>query len=309
MHRGLGLIVLTALLAACSAGGDPSPFAESRTPPGLAERFYPPEGWAWGFLQTGDAPAQRYGVAPAGGRVRADILILPDYGETAETWFETIHDLAGHGYRVWVLEAAGQGGSGRLRGPRAVGDVISFDRDIAAVRSMIDVVVRPTPDHPLFILAQGAGAIIAVPAAAGVSGVHGLVLSAPRLDLERGGPPPPSAAWAGDMKDAFARGATHDKWRGAVTLTWQKANPDLRMGGPSPRWGRAFQRAIPTARGDLKNLTVPVVVIEGDRAVGCLGAPRCASVRLAGGDQALELERDSIRKAWLGRIDRFVRGL
>src|SRR5215472_13314829 len=39
------------------------PFVESRVPPDLAERFYPPEGWAWGLVQLGDGPALRYGVA------------------------------------------------------------------------------------------------------------------------------------------------------------------------------------------------------------------------------------------------------
>src|SRR5262249_31672451 len=98
-------------------------FADSRPPPGLAERFYPPEDWAWGFLQVGDAPAQRYGVAAPPVTPRADVLILPDYGESAETWFETARDLTASGYVVWVLEGVGQGGSGRLTGHRDLGHV------------------------------------------------------------------------------------------------------------------------------------------------------------------------------------------
>ncbi len=79
----------------------------------MAERFYPPENWAWGLIEVGDAPAQRYGVAAPAVTARADVLILPDAGETAETWFETARDLTASGYAVWVLEGcAGQGGSG-----------------------------------------------------------------------------------------------------------------------------------------------------------------------------------------------------
>jgi len=307
MRLGMGIIVLPCLLAACSAGGgDSGPFTDSRTPAGLAERFYPPEGWAWDLVQVGSAPAQRYGVAAAVGPARADILILPDYGESAETWFETVRDLTSRGYRVWVLEAAGQGGSERLRGQRDIGDVQSFDPDVAAVRAMIDTVIRPNSKIPLFVLANGVGAVIATPAMAGGAGVQGLIFSAPRLDVRRGGPVPASPPWRSDMKDAFAGGATHDRWRGAVSLAWQRANPDLRMGAASPRWEHAYHQAMLKTVDAMKAQTLPVMVIEGDRGVGCLGARRCLSVQLKGAGQALELERDAMRKAWLDRIDAFI---
>ena len=309
MRRGISFVFLFGFLAACSAGGDTAPFAESRTPPGLAERFYPPEGWAWGFVQLGEAPAQRYGVAAATGTARADILILPDYGETAETWFETVHDLTGRGYRVWVLEAAGQGGSGRLRGPRDMGDAQSFDPDVAAVRAMANVVIRPTSASPLFVLAQGTGAVVAVQAVRAGAPAMGLALSSPKLGVEAGARPPTPGArsWRGDMKNAFAVGATHDPWRGAVTFAWQRANPDLRMGGPSARWSMALRKAAGDARGDLKGIKAPTLVIEGQRAGGCLEAPHCLAVRLAGAGEALELERDGVRDAWIAAIDDFIR--
>src|SRR5450432_3019684 len=122
MRWGVISVVLAGLLVACG-GGDRSPFADSRTPPGLAERFYPPEGWAWGYVKVGDAPAQRYGVAAGAGVRHADILILTDYGEIAETWFETARDLNRRGYAVWILDGAGQGGSGRLVPPHDLGYV------------------------------------------------------------------------------------------------------------------------------------------------------------------------------------------
>jgi lysophospholipase len=309
MRRGLGLVIALGLLAACSPRGDPSPFAESQTPPGLAERFLPPEGWAWGFIQVGDAPAQRYGVAAAIRPVRADILILPDYGETAETWFETIRDLTARDYRVWVLEGAGQGGSGRLGGARDRGDVKSFEPDIEAAQAMIDAVIHPTAEHPIFLLAQGASAVVAIPVMARGAPVKGLVLSSPRLGQRLGGPSPklPISSWRKDMRDAFASGATHDPWRGAVTLAWQRANPDLRMGAPTSRWTSAFRRAVVDARLAETRVMVPVVILEGDGATGCQTVPRCAAVQFAGGD-ALELERDAVRDAWLAQIGAFIGG-
>ena len=114
------LLCLALLLTACGQGGGREPFTDSRTPPGLASRFLAPEGWAWGLAQAEGFPAQRYGVSsPSTGPV-AHIVVLPGYGESAEAWFETARDFNARGYTVWVLEGAGQGGSGRFTGARDV---------------------------------------------------------------------------------------------------------------------------------------------------------------------------------------------
>jgi lysophospholipase len=255
---------------------------------------------------------------------RADILILTDYGEIAETWFETARDLTRRGYAVWVLDGAGQGGSGRWVLPRDLGYAQDFQADMAAVRAMTSAVIRPQARAPLVILGQGVGAVVAAlalqqrgPAPAG------LILSSPRLDAS---PSRASAAssvarllgldrtrdfgtgpWRKDMKDDFATGATHDPWRGAVTLAWQRANPDLRMGGPSLRWREAFHDAQLAARRGLPAIRVPALVIEGDSGSGCRELPRCLAIRIASGGKALEIERDGARDAWLAAIDAFIR--
>ena len=157
------MVVLLAL-AACGRD-DRAAFVESAPPPGLAERFAPPENWAWGEIEVGDAPVQRYGVAAATGVAKAQLLILPDYGESAETWFETARDLTAAGTTVWVLEGVGQGGSGRLTGRRDLGELTSFDTDVAATQAMIDLVIRPTAQRPLVLMGEGVGAVVAARAA------------------------------------------------------------------------------------------------------------------------------------------------
>lgn len=318
MWRGLIVGVAAGLLVACSGGGDLAPFAESRTPPSLGERFYPPEGWAWGFLRVGEAPAQRYGVAAPATVARAQILILPDYGETAETWFETVRDLNRRGYCVWILEGAGQGGSGRTAKPRDLGYVRSFDPDVTAVLAMASAVVRAPRDAPLIVLGQGVGALVAARAAQDGLVAAGLILSSPNFTPPPHAPatrflgldrlrPPGAQGWRRDMPDAFARRATHDRWRGGVTLAWQIANPDLRMGDPSHRWLAAFEAAVRAAREDPRPLGAPALVLEGDLAAGCPSLTPCSSIRLAGGAEALELEGDPVREAWLTAIDAFIR--
>ena len=148
MVRGLFVALILLILPGCGRG-DLSPSTESRTPPDLAGRFFPPSGWAWGWIQVGAQPAQRYGVASTSRVPRANVMILTGYGESAETWFETVGNLTDQGYAVWVLERAGQGGSQRYVPPRDLGHTPSFDPDIAAAKAMVRQVVRRRSGVPV----------------------------------------------------------------------------------------------------------------------------------------------------------------
>src|SRR5260221_8958267 len=245
MGRGLFCLALLVALSACSRGvDDPSPFAESRTPPQLAARFFSPPGWGWGYLQLGDGPVHRYGVSAPAVSPKADILVLPDYGETAETWFETARDLNERGYTVWILEAEGQGGSQRLGPTGDLGHVETFSGDIAAVRGMIAGVIRPR--RSLLVIGQGTGAVIAARAAQEGMKSDGLILSSPAfgpsphpsgptlrflgLGLRRA---PGADRWT--RRTAFAARHTHDPWRGGVTLPVPPPQPQPPIGRPNPR--------------------------------------------------------------------------
>ena len=320
MGRGWAVLGVVLALAGCKAGDAGYPYVQSRTPADLGAGFYPPEGWAWGLVQVGDAPAQRYGVSSPATAVRAQILILPDYGESAETWFETASDLGARGYNVWVLDGAGQGGSGRLSGPRDLGYVTAFNPDQAAVRAMVATVIRPTPAAPLFVLGQGVGGLVAVRSAQDGLAPSGVILSSPALDGRAGGATTAlemmlfghqrlsgTRAWRRDGPDDFTRGLTHDPWRGRASRLWQTANPDLRMGGPSIAWVSAFDAAVAQARDGLKGVDLPVIVLEGDAAKGCRTLPRCEARTFPGGGAKLALERDPVRRAWLEAVDGFIR--
>jgi len=305
------------LLAAC--GKDPrAAFVESEPPPGLAERFQPPEGWAWGELQVGEAPVQRYGVAAAGGVAKAQLLILPDYAETAETWFETARDLAAAGTTVWVLEGVGQGGSGRLAGRRDLGELQRFDTDVAATRAMIELVIRPAARRPLVLLGQGVGALVAARAVEAGAAPAGLILSAPdcRRALAPGAlvflglgqlPAPGGGGWRREGPDDFALHRTHDAFRGGVTHAWQLANPDLRLGGPSLDYEAALDRLVRLTQADVARLrSTPTLLVQPAGAPACLNPPGAARVSLAGAAPALELESEPHRAAWLAAVKGFL---
>ena len=317
-----GCIAALLLVAACGRD-DRAASIETTPPPGLAERFAPPEGWAWGELEVGNAPIQRYGVAAATGVAKAQLLILPDYGESAETWFETARQLAAAGETVWVLEGVGQGGSGRLTARRDLGELTSFDADVAGADAMIDVVIRPTAQRPLLLMGQGVGAVVAARVAETRADQPGagpatLILSAP--DCRRAQPAgalvfiglgqfraPGGDAWRRAGPDDFAARRTHDAFRGAVTDAWQLANPDLRLGGPSLDYQAALARLHAPTEADLTKLrATPTLVIETGRADDCL-TPSGAQVQtIPGAYRALELEDDPHRTPWLASIERFT---
>ena len=312
-----GCILGFLLLAACGQG-DRAVFAESAPPPGLAERFATPPGWAWGEIEVGDAPVQRYGVAAATGVAKAQLLILPDYGESAETWFETIRDLAADGTTVWVLEGVGQGGSGRLSGRRDLGELQSFDTNVAATQAMIDLVVRPTAQRPLVLMGQGDGALVAARAVETGAAPAALVLSAPDC---RFAPPagalvflglghlraPGGDAWRRDAGGDFAAHRTHDAFRGAVTHAWQLANPSLRLGGPSLDYEAALATLQHRTASDLAKLRpTPTLVLQPDRAPRCLAPATAERQTIPGAAPAFELEDTSHRTPWLNALDHFL---
>lgn len=316
------LLVLS--LAACDRAGSTAPFAESRTPPNLGPQFFPPDGWAWGYVQVGEAPPQRYGVASTSKVPRAVVLISPGYGETAETWFETVHDLTRQGCTVWVLDRAGQGGSGRLTLPRDLGYAKSFEPDVKGLVSLVRVVVRPRPGIPLILLGHDDGAMVVLRAVEGGLGADGLVLSSPRLEAVQaprsgiaalpGLDRLPGAGWRPWSRSALddrARGLTHDTWRGAVTQAWMTANPDLRMSLPGAAWTRAFAEASSAAKAEAGRIAPPVLMLTAGPANAgqadlCKAIRDCRGMEIAGALTALHLEADAWREPWRKAVVGFI---
>lgn len=328
MNRRPALVLtlaLTAVLAAACEQRDPeAPFTSDHIPPALQSRFYPPDGWTWGLIEPGGAPPARYGVSAPAGEARADVLILASYGEPAEVWFETARELNAKGYVVWVLEPVGQGGSGRYSRLRDLGFAESLAPDVLAVRIMAQRVVHR---RPLILMASGTSAPAAIQAMAAGVPAEGLILTSPRLQ-----PDDPATlarardfegrklgwlradlhgGWSRHGQDDLAMGLAHDPARGALRMDWQTANPELRMGSPSWSWITAFAQAAGAAGAAEPQVSAPVLVLQPDRTAwptqaDCRRMPHCAFQPVLGAGQALELEADRWRSAWLAQVEGFV---
>ena len=318
------LLAAAALLWGCRAAETRAPFTDSRVPPGLESRFLPPQGWAWGLVQPVGLPAARYGVSGPASGAKADILILTSYGESAEVWYETTRDLNAKGYAVWVLEPVGQGGSGHYSRLRDLGYAESLTPDVLTAKAMAETVIHR---RPLILMASGTSAPVGIQAIASGTAAEGLILTSPRLqpdDLATLGKAHEIQArglgwlradlhggWSRRGPDDRMLGLTHDQSRGKVRLAWQTANPDLRMGSPSWSWITAFADAVQVANRDEQRLVLPVLMLEPDRArhsarADCQRMPHCTFQPVAGADQALELEADAWRTAWLTKLAEFT---
>lgn len=314
MYRGL-LLCLALLLSACGQDGGREPFTESRTPPVISPRFLPPEGWAWGLVQAGDYPAQRYGVsAPSTGPL-AHVVILPGYGESAETWFETAADFNAKSYTVWVLEGAGQGGSGRFTGTRDIGHIPDMQPDLLGVKALLRTVI-PEDGKPVIVIGQRSGAVIAVLAARAGYGGDAQVLLAPWKPAESG---PHDALFSriglGGLREPWAAGWTKDakvpsadRYRAGIEALWQQVNPDLRMGDPSLGGRQAMASGWDEARIALPSLKTPVLLIGAPASLTANCSAPCVAEPAPAGAKGpyLNLESDSVRAAWMTSVDGIV---
>ncbi|MEI7932687.1 MAG: alpha/beta hydrolase, partial [Alphaproteobacteria bacterium] len=164
MSRLGPIVCLCLALAACGPVRTAEPVANTQLPPHLSAKYWAPEGWGWGVLRVNGKPSLRYGVASPPGMSAGQIIIMTGYGETAEGWFETARFLVDKDYSVWVLEAAGQGGSDRYDGPRDQGQAPDFEADVEGVRALSAAVIRPRPSAPISVIASGTAAPAAITA-------------------------------------------------------------------------------------------------------------------------------------------------
>lgn len=319
-------LVLALCLSGCQRPAPPA--ADTRIPPGLESRFYPPPGWTWGQLEVEGAPPLRYGVGVQPKATRGAVLILPGYAEPAEVWFEAAGELIGAGYAVWVLDLAGQGGSARWLSPPDRAHLPSMQPNLDAVRRMVGEVVRPAPGTPFVVIGSNLGGQVALRSAStGLPELDALILSAPSLSDS-----PLSVPWPfqsglmaqgarlvgldsryapgqGDWRSEASRAAPAGS-RAAVPQAWMRANPHLRTGGATWGWIRAYSASVAAARAPqtLQAVTVPVLMFDaggGPGRAACEGLKACRYAPVPAGAPPHLLEGPR-RADWAAAIDGFI---
>lgn len=323
-RAGLAVAAISLGLAGCEKPAPKLPTL-SHIPAGLPSRAYPPSGWTWSWLKIDEAPPFRYGVGVQPRAMRGAVLILPGFAEPAEAWFETAENLMQADYAVWILDLAGQGGSGRWTRPADKAHLPSMEVNLTGARAMLAQVMRPGPDMPVIVLGSGLGGQIALRAAAlGLPEADGLILSSPSL----GNSPLPVpgymqapamakaislvgldktyAAGQGDWNSATSRTAPI-RSRAASAQSWMRANADLRTGGVTWGWIRAYDDSAVAARrpSTLSAVRLPVLMLGNDDTARrtCAGMPSCT---YRGIGASPHLNDGAGRQAWIEAVRRFA---
>lgn len=81
------------------------------------DRFFQPAGWEEKNFTAADGVTMRYGHARpphlSDAEIKGTVIMTTGYGDYIESYYDTIHEYLGRGYDVWIMDWAGQGGSGR----------------------------------------------------------------------------------------------------------------------------------------------------------------------------------------------------
>ena len=299
--RGVAALFLVALALAGCHRGEKDAFVDTRIPPSLSPRYFPPEGWAWGTVQAEGGSPVRYGVAAPSGVPKASVVIAAAAGEPAEVYYETAQNLISQGYTVWVLDP----------GP-------SPSAGAAAIHALIDNMVRPKASDIVVLAGYDYGALEALLEAEALTPrIDGLVVWEPLLTEPMG------AQAAEKMRvglGGFAAAGEHGWVRpdydlsGRATLpqAWQTANPDLR---PKPRpWSWFANAAVGADQADdparLKLLSVPVLIVgpaaDAKTDALCKALAHCQRASTETAKAPLHLAPDAQRGPWLTAIEAFV---
>lgn len=278
---------LMAGLAGCSRDakdGSDHPdraFTEPQIPPGLSPQFFPPAGFVWSGLKVDRLPEARYGVASPPVNPRAHLLILADATYPAEVYFGLAQAALSEGVAVWILEPPGQGGAGKYLLQNQKVHTPDFIHSIKVAEALIRDFIKPSAERPLFVFAQGSGALTALRLSLSPDVTSGVVIYAPWL----GEAAPEQTVWSRDD-------APTDDW-GRIAFRWQIANPDLRLKVKSESWLSEANKALKNIKTisldklNPKAARPPMLILAAETDVGstrslCSGRGPCRSEAVTG---------------------------
>ena len=273
---------------------------------------------------------------------RAVCVLLQGHCEFIEKYGEVFSELNGRGFTVAAFDWRGQGGSARALPDSLkahVRDFAEYDSDLTA---FLEQVVRPLAPEPPLLLGHSMGGHLALRALHDRPGTfRAAVLSSPMIAIQTGAYSEwmtrlavalhmlagrgEDFAWGMAQRDPlrteFSRQlCTSDPERFARTQEIIKANPAIRLAGPSWSWLAAAYRSMATvtAPGYAEAIETPVLVFgAGHDRIVHVEATASFAARLPHGTYAgieeaeheILMERDPFRARFWDAFDAFVKKL
>jgi len=260
------------------------------------------------------------------------------FGDFIEKQFETVRDLAARGIEMWCLDWRGQGGSIRPRRLPARPRPRRFERDATELAEFAAAKLR-RPLPRLLVAHSMGGAIGLICLRHHPKLFAAAILSSPMLGLRIGKLPPTLLrcitvpARAAGLGICFIPGAR--KWRPSripspersrgsadsercrLRHAWFSADPALRLDEATYGWLDTALGLIARIQKPefLADVRTPILLASPEREVVVSTAAQrraarflsdCTLVNVPDSKHEPFLECDTIRDAWLHRVDRFI---
>ncbi len=268
---------------------------------------------------------------------RAICLLLNGQTEFIEKYFEVIDELRGRGFSVVTFDWRSQGGSNRsLPDARKahIEDFAAYDQDLdAMIRALADplpkiamahsmggnILLRRLHDMP----GEFAAAVLCAPML-GINfrGTPWWVAEAVARHLNRKGPST-DFVWGMATRDQLTlpfsqQIVTSDPSRYARNQALLKANPELRLNGPTWGWLAAAIKSIALTRspGYAEAITTSSILFGAGRDRICetpatktfaARMPHARFVEIAEAEHEILMERDALRSQFWSAFDDFIK--
>jgi lysophospholipase len=334
-----GFAAITAL-SSCSRKPDTTA-AKQRAVVILSQaRFQEPAGWTWGTLVNADGAHLRFGWTNPIGAVRGVIIVAPSFQAPTEQYFETMRELSGEGFAVWIMDRRGQGGSERW--PRAENRAFLMGglREVRDLRQFNHLAVDRYPGTPAYLVGESLGGLV------GLRLLHdspelftAAAFSSPGIDFQTNGVPKSLyraltaitcalrlceryAVTQHDWEfDANAGGPTDpakdDPERAFAAQARLLTHPELREGGATNGFVKTLLEEADTEESAdwAERISTPVLFgyTPTDRIARadiiesvCWRMPRCTLAKFETSGHALFSDADSTRRPWMLQLESFL---
>ncbi len=203
-----------------------------------------------------------------GDHAQGTLVLLPGRNEPLEKYQTVIPTWQARGFEVFALDWQGQGQSSRYTDDPERGDIPGYDGHLHDLRQWLNTVVRPAAQAPLVMQAHSMGGHLGLrylaEHAEEARDIRGAVVTAPLLDLATPswmprwglkllsrvnaalGRAKEYAPFMGpwEAKPFEGNDLTSDQAGYQRLIDLFRANPDMRLGGPSNRWVLETYRSI-----------------------------------------------------------------
>ena len=309
--------------------------APAGVPANLAATWRPAD--RYGFLE-GAGARLRYACWNTSATPRGTAVVLQGRAEFIEKYgTETVGELLARGFSVFAVDLRGQGLSDRPLANHDKGHIDDFATYVADLQLFLDKVVTPAAPRPILALSHSTSGNIVLRylAERGAGPLAAAVFVSPMTGLCRAflirtilaitspfglrdeeymlatGPYDPK------HRNFATNDVTSDERRYRFTDQWFKADPRLRLGGPTIGWLRQGLRSIDllASPGVLERIDLPVLLVSaGDDHVvdRASHGPAVARMRNAqhvvvdGARHEILMETDARRAQFWAAFDRLA---